>query len=437
MSNHGVWVECNRNVLNNKVGRPENPDMAKGKPVIIPKANNPNATDEQLAAADRLQEAEEKIVDEFRKGVIDFKTAAAELNSVQKRLGREAGMTQEGLQHRRANMGFAPKATLAPDDTLERGRTIADSVAPALGRPGYEMGRAFRGMEAMTNAGGISGIASNLGKGGAAGAGAAAGLGGALMLIDLAVEKQTKATVDWTRNVYAMGEAASKVAGNDGLGALNVGVENAAKGLEDVPVVGKYFAAELRATVAPLNAFTKTVDAFNTRARELAQFNPVIGMAAARSDMRRIFSDMEEGRRMQGQYALLVTQKTNIDVQTQRIMTDIKTALLPFINLGAAGLTAGLKHLEKLTSHASAIGDSTMSGLEMIGRGLFKIPVVGDDIKKVCEKIAALMAAQGNDANDPVRTIMEMAGRVNVGMAMPDHAAQAMNVNLGVPLLQQ
>jgi hypothetical protein len=130
-----------------------------------------------------------------------------------------------------------------------------------------------------------------------------------------------------TSAVTLFGEAAVKVAGNDGIGLITTGLKVASEALGKIPIVGQVFAAGLELATAGLNTFQSVLKAFTARGRELARYNPRIALAAATADVRKIFADIREANQNAGKYADLILKQQDIDEKFQRALQPLKEAI--------------------------------------------------------------------------------------------------------------
>lgn len=127
--------------------------------------------------------------------------------------------------------------------------------------------------------------------------------------------------------IQQLGEAAVRVAKNDGFGLVTQGLDAASDALGKIPVVGKAFAVGLDLASAGLKAFKGTLDAMADRGRELAKYNPQIALASAFADVRKIFADINEANRMAGKYADLIAKQQRVDEEFQKALMPLKEAL--------------------------------------------------------------------------------------------------------------
>lgn len=133
------------------------------------------------------------------------------------------------------------------------------------------------------------------------------------------------------RAAQAMGEAAQRTAGNDGLGLFRQATDAAADGLEEIPVVGKATAAGLRAVGTALTAAKDAADAFAARGKELAQYDGNIAAAAAMQDVTRQLSDIREAQQLGPQYAKMIEAQTRFEETLKAGLLPLKELCLDYI----------------------------------------------------------------------------------------------------------
>jgi len=157
--------------------------------------------------------------------------------------------------------------------------------------------------------------------------GGASKLNAAFAIASAAAEVGAQGLKAFRGGVEQAGEQARRVAGNDYLGALNASVEGAAGALEKIPVVGKLAGEGLRAAIAPVNEFAKTVEAFVQRGRELARYDAGLAAAAARADTRRTLADIDEAGRLSDSISRLSDAQSGVEEAFREVMLPIKQLL--------------------------------------------------------------------------------------------------------------
>ncbi len=165
--------------------------------------------------------------------------------------------------------------------------------------------------------------------------------------------------------VKELGNAAIKVAKNDGIGLLASGFQGVANGLSRIPVVGGLLASSFELVSASLTTFKSVLDAFTARGRELSRYNPVIAMAAATADVRKLFADMREANQNASKYADLILRSQQLDESFQRALQPLKEAVMKLlIKVAPAveGMAVGLARLiEQLPIEIQFFSDAMYS----------------------------------------------------------------------------
>jgi hypothetical protein len=171
--------------------------------------------------------------------------------------------------------------------------------------------------------------------------------------------------------IRELGSGAVKVAGGDGMGVFQVGVQAAAKGLEQIPIAGKFAATTLRVAGDAFMVVKDVADAFAARGKELRGYNGQIAGAAAMQDVTRTLTDIREAQLLGDKYAQL------IDAQT-RFEETLKAGLLP------------LK--EAFLEHIVPVMDSILEGIIAILRWMDKF-VPFDLLKNIADKMDEMSRA--------------------------------------------
>lgn len=173
----------------------------------------------------------------------------------------------------------------------------------------------------------------------AGGIGEAAVAAGPAIVVTAALLAQQK-MVDMTNKAAAavegLGNQAGRFASNDHLGMFNAAVDGTKEALEEIPVYGKKWAAELGLAAAPVRAFTTAVNGFVARARELEGLSGPIARAGAVADIRSLRADLKEADQLGPALARLT------DVQS-RVDTELRDMLLPIKEFVVRGLATGLE----------------------------------------------------------------------------------------------
>lgn len=207
------------------------------------------------------------------------------------------------------------------------------------------------------------------------------------------------------------GEAAQKVASNDGIGALTTVGRATADALGEIPVVGKAAAAGLNMVLTATNAVTDTMMAFNNRGRELARFDAGLAGAKADQDVSRLMMDIQEARRTSEGMTKLIEKQTQFE-------EFIREAVAPFKDLAIELLPKAI--------------DFIMSALQTLIEIGYLIPGVSDD--KVDQLVNRLEAIRKNTDRRPVAgDAMDAFFRFQIPVPAGAPAVPAFRAPLGVP----
>src|SRR5262249_40365640 len=136
----------------------------------------------------------------------------------------------------------------------------------------------------------------------------------------------------------------TQLAGNDGLGVVTTAADAVADTLEQIPIAGQVYAAEIRAATAVVRAYTQTVDAFVKRGQELRGCSGALAGANAQAEVARMRADIREADRTGESLARLTTAQSRLETLLRDLLLPIKQAVTERL----AGIT------EKLTAIAGA-----------------------------------------------------------------------------------
>jgi len=156
-------------------------------------------------------------------------------------------------------------------------------------------------------------------------------LGAVVAIADAAGSAAAESIHKFNDGVVSAGEAAKKIASNDGFGALNVAVDATARGLEGIPIIGKTLGESLKTVTTGLNVFNSVLGAFAERGRELGKYNGTIATAAALADVEKLMADIREGNRASKEYAELIRAQTKVEVNMQEALLPIKLAIMRWL----------------------------------------------------------------------------------------------------------
>jgi len=251
------------------------------------------------------------------------------------------------------------------------------------------------GLAVKGGAGGDTASLRSLGK-------AAGTVGLALDVGEMAGSLATAPIKMFSKAVDTAGQAASKLAGNDGLGALTTVADGVADTLGGIPIAGQFFQASIKAVTGGLNMFKSVIDSFAGRAKELSGLNPLLAQAVAETEVQKFFADMREANANQEEYRDLIYAQAKLDRQWQDAITDIKKQLVPYLVKGATFMTglvkilpAMLKKLVEILSLLPGVGDAFKLGKAMVDQIVEVTELlekIKDNTKKEFEDTAGIAA---------------------------------------------
>ena len=175
--------------------------------------------------------------------------------------------------------------------------------------------------------------------------------------------------------VRFLGEAAQRVAGNDGIGLLRQGAEGAAQGLEALPIVGKAAAEGLRTMSAAVGAAQDAMNAFAARGRELMNYSPAIAHAAVRQDVTRMMGDMREAERLGDSYAKMLEKQTEVNETLRAGLEPLKRMAMEWLPVILDRILDTLIFLLEAT-------DRLTPGVTIMGEMAAEMRKARDDIRK-------------------------------------------------------
>lgn len=247
---------------------------------------------------------------------------------------------------------------------------------------------------------------------------AAGPVGIAVSAVSAALDAVTDVFKATTAAVKFFGEAAIKVAKNDGIGLLASGFNAAADAVGKIPVLGKVFAAGLELASAGLTTFKAVLDAFTARGRELAKYNPRIALAAAQADVRKIFADIREANQNAGKYADLITQSQRLDESFQKALQPLKEAVMkilikfgPLLEYTATGLGAIVGKWVGVTKTPAEIAIEQAS--DNLAEGMAK------GTKEQVAALKLILEALQKQNEDPANGASVLQGMVDIARNLP------------------
>ncbi len=141
----------------------------------------------------------------------------------------------------------------------------------------------------------------------------------------------------------------------------------AARGLNTLGRGGIAAAAALQIGTMAVTAFSKTVDGFVARGRELAGMNGQLAGASAYADITRMRSDLREAQELGPQMARLIENQAKTEATIRELLLPVKNFVLEFLNDALeTALETGVSALEALKDIAEAVGagDETLEKME-------------------------------------------------------------------------
>jgi hypothetical protein len=233
--------------------------------------------------------------------------------------------------------------------------------------------------------GGVSRVAGAAGMGNVAGMAAggaklAAGVatGNPMMAIEGGVQAAGKAFdflasgVKLARDdIRLMGDMASRVAANDGLGAVLKAGDHLASGIEStVPIIGKFAGELVRSQLEIVNAYRTAVNSFVERGKELQQYSPALSVAGTRANLRGTLGDIREARELGPQLARMIDLQSRAESEMRQLILPIKDLLIRMLNTPLSALVAVLVKVvplvEKVIKGAAETRDATYDAINAV-----------------------------------------------------------------------
>ena len=262
---------------------------------------------------------------------------------------------------------------------------------------------------------------------------------GPLLLAEGISRMQAQAINTASAGIREAGEAARRLAGNDGLGMLLGASEGAAKGLEQIPIVGQVYAAELRAVTGVVTTFRDVVQSFVDRGRALAPYSGELLQAGVTADIRELMADIKEASVLGPDMARLT------DAQS-RAWNEVREILLPIKKIIVENLADWMERVAKTLedNRAGALAGFETSRLMLdvlskfagndFGGGIQAILDLRKNIEKAIDEILRKQKAD----EDPIeRQLADLAAQQGVALGGPaDPVKIAGQQPLNIPLIQ-
>ena len=154
------------------------------------------------------------------------------------------------------------------------------------------------------------------------------------------------------------------VAGNDYLGAFQVGVKAGGDVLGQIPVVGKAASAALETFGTAVTATVGVVNAFTERGKQLAMYSGQLTAATATADIRGMQSDLREADVLGPKLAELIDLQSRFEQVFREIMLPIKEVVLGAIIELLKGIAEVLlKILENIQPIVKFFSDAAGAGV--------------------------------------------------------------------------
>lgn len=288
-----------------------------------------------------------------------------------------------------------------------------------------------------TSASSLANAGVNIAATGVLGQGAAAMAGGPVGLLavigakiaDIAVDKIADGYRSLQKDMRLGGDFAKGVIGNDIYSPVMKGAEHAAESLEQIPIVGKIFAEQLRTATTTVSVFKETIGAATARAKELQAYDSRVAQSFANQDVSRILADINEADRLGEQYGRIIDSQTDI-------MSDIKEILLPLKEIvvtDIAGTMEVLKNVLQILKPFVLNSAETMATLNDVVSGIVEKTTGGfDAVVGILEGILGVAIAVNGEANRKRMEDMAKKG----GLAM-NQLFEMRDNRLGVPAVNQ
>lgn len=300
-------------------------------------------------------------------------------------------------------------------------------------------GAAGAGVGAGAAAGGeaAAGLAEGAAAAGASLAGlasVAAPLAAAYLAADYAAGKMADRLGQAERGIRRMGDMAVAVAGNDGLGLVQTASEGVAQALEQVPVAGQVWAAEIRLMTGTAETANKVFRSFIDRGKELQGYNAQLAVANANARVREILADQREAAQIGESVGRLTDNMSQVS-------TDLRDTFLPIKELGTEVLAGGSDIIRELSEFLKVVrpiikvqADAAKFWLKMENAGAVQLIELA---VKVFGSTALLewlnITKENKPTNEQLNSILSGLLTAPIPMMQPprqdfagDHARQAM-----------
>lgn len=173
------------------------------------------------------------------------------------------------------------------------------------------------------------GGAAAAGGSGAAGliAGAAT-IGAVVGVVKIAADMYAGVLNTASQQIINFGDKVAMIADNQNWAAMLKHVDDTAEMFGQIPIVGGVVEAQMKATIAPLKAFTTSVEAFVKRAREIEGFSGPLAVAGAMADVRDLLADIKEAQELGPDLARLVDAQSRASTELREILLPMKRMIV-------------------------------------------------------------------------------------------------------------
>jgi len=201
----------------------------------------------------------------------------------------------------------------------------------------------------------------------------------------------------FTKRVEAVSTGFQQLAGNDHMGMFNTAVDQAASELEEIPIVGKVYSAELKATVAPLRALNAMTSAFVSRGKELSNLSGTLAGANAQADVRSLLADVREAEVMGESLARLTDAQSRADSELRELLLPIKDVVVRSL----AGLIEMMLSAWDFTQpFFNSVGETMLEILEVLKLTAEASPIIGEEFKKLFDEFK-----RGRDLDEKMKNL--------------------------------
>jgi len=304
------------------------------------------------------------------------------------------------------------KAEYARARQFLSGKPAPSAMGGLLEKLGPQLGGSIGQMANMAGnvmgAGGLSGLAGAIGGGaaGAAGggmAGLAAGAAGGPIGVAVAAGKMAVDTFAGSlnkaaRGVEQVGKVQAEWAKNDYLSGFMRGVDGMSETMEEIPIVGSLYSAQMKLAMAPLKAGIEITQAYLQRAKELSMYSGQLTGAEVRGEIREMKADIREARALEDGL-------TRMSDSTSRLQSEMRELLLPIKNFVVNELAWRLQAIAEVVSvirgwrdaHEILMKSYTQAIIEAIQLHFDK---AGEILEKGFTDAKKAFEGEGEDLND-------------------------------------